>query len=68
MTMISPEEARELESLYSAHAEAAKRATDAIRSHGMDSPQFLDADTVAGEAWTRIRAILGKTGRHWTGG
>jgi hypothetical protein len=36
-----------------------------LRTEGMDSPRFLEADKAAGTLRRRIREILGTAGSDW---
>jgi len=61
--IITLEQGAELKRLYTEHALAVAHASEMLRNHGTESPDFLMADKAAGRAWTRIREILGIS--HW---
>ena len=56
--MITPEDAAELKRLHDEHAVASRRAGEVLQEHGVESPEFAEADNVAGELWRRIHEIL----------
>ena len=64
-TTFSAEEAAELRELRAAWEVATQRAGAIMASHGMDSPEFAEADRVAGEIASQIKKICGIEGQHW---
>jgi hypothetical protein len=62
---ISPEEAAELQHLYSEFVAASQHAAQTLRAKGINSPDFREADRATGVIWRRLREILGTAGSHW---
>ena len=63
--VISQEDGAELKRLYAEHATAVQHAADVLATKGMESHEFLHADTVTTLLWRRIREILGTAVQHW---
>jgi hypothetical protein len=63
--VIGPEEGAELKRLYEEYVAAINHAAGILRTEGMDSPRFLEADKAAGTLRRRIREILGTAGSDW---
>jgi hypothetical protein len=62
---VSAEHGDELRRLYEQHALAAVQASALLGKEGIASPNFKEADKVAGKAWRRIRMILGDSNSYW---
>jgi hypothetical protein len=62
---LTPEEGAELNRLLAEHAEAGVRAGAVLAKHGMESPEFREADAATGALWVRIRELQGMAGKSW---
>jgi hypothetical protein len=51
---------------YKQYVDKMNSAYEALATHGMESPQFVEADKRAGEEWTKLRAMQGHKGAHWS--
>jgi hypothetical protein len=65
MRILVGEEAAEYQRLYADYAAAMAYAAGVLKSKGMDSEDFRQADAAAGELWVRLRELRGITGKHW---
>lgn len=63
--IMSAEEIIEHKRLTEEHAAAVERAGVVGQKHGMESPQFLDADKVTNILWRRLRELQGVADSHW---
>ena len=63
--LIADKEGEEYKRLYLEFVVAMAHAGAVLQKHGMDSPEFREADTEAGAIWSRLREIRGETGEHW---
>jgi hypothetical protein len=63
----NPVDRHEYERFYRYYIEKVNSAGAALATHGIDSPQFAEADKRAGEAWQKVRDASGQTGAHWSG-
>jgi len=63
--ILTPEEGAELKRLYDEHRDATVSAAGVLASHGMDSPEFSEADKRTTLTWSRIRDFLGTSASHW---
>jgi hypothetical protein len=59
------EEAEEYKRLFGAYRNAINASAEALARHGMESKEFLAADTEAGRLWAAIRKLTGSTGPWW---
>jgi hypothetical protein len=51
--------------LYGEYAAAIFHAAAVLKSKGMDSEDFKQADAAAGALWTRLRELQGMAGKSW---
>jgi len=58
------EQTAELRTLYDAYLKATYNALEVLKSEGMGSPLFFEADLEAGKINSRIKEIFGNAGRH----
>jgi hypothetical protein len=63
--ILSPEQEAELLALHEEYADAVRAAAAMVRVHGMDSRECLDVERRASHIVRRIRALLGREGKHW---
>ena len=63
-TVLTTDQAEELEELWTEYGAALQRAMAAIRNEGKDSETFARADEQAAQ---RIKMILSTIGHHWMG-
>lgn len=66
-TVLTTDQAEELEELWTEYGAALQRAMAAIRNEGKDFETFARADEQAGAALQRIKMILSTIGHHWMG-
>jgi hypothetical protein len=65
MRILVDEEAAEYARLYAEYAAAMAYAAGVLKSKGMDSEDFRQADAAAGELLVRLRELQGVAGKHW---
>lgn len=62
---ISPADGAELTRLLAEHVKATLHGAEVLRKHGMESPEFREADKATGAIWARIRELQGLGNKHW---
>jgi len=62
-SIVGAEGSFELHRLYKEHMEASAAAFDLLRRRGIDSPEFIETNTLLQALWMRIGQITGNTDR-----
>lgn len=64
--MLTGEDGKRYVALCAKLRDAANSLDAAIRTHGMDSKEFAEADSAFGVIYKEMRALQGHKGPNWT--